>query len=357
MEADQQNYVDILEKELGANWSSIRKAKESTSDTIKGLKEIFSTVPKPEDFNNNDISLVVFGSLARKEYTSGSDIDWTFLVDGRANSEYLDIMLNFKNELSEKLKGPGRGDTFGGLAFSHDIIHNIGGNEDTNKNTTQRILLLLESLSISNHDLEDSAHERVIKGILNRYISEDRKAKGGEIKVPRFLLNDIVRYWRTIAVDFGHKRRQRQWEGAALRNIKLRMSRKLIYVSGLVACFACEINNSRISYKHNEDMIEYLYRLLLLSPLEILSVIFLSYDQLYLPAKVVMDNYDKFLELLDDKEKRERLEKLKPHEVETDEVYQNSRIICECFQKGLNDIFLSENKTNFFSLIKKYGVF
>ncbi len=34
------------------------------------------------------------------------------------------------------------------MAFSHDIIHQIGGQDDTNKNTTQRILLLLESCAI-----------------------------------------------------------------------------------------------------------------------------------------------------------------------------------------------------------------
>ncbi len=31
-----------------------------------------------------DIGLVAFGSLARLEWTSGSDVDWTLLVDGKA---------------------------------------------------------------------------------------------------------------------------------------------------------------------------------------------------------------------------------------------------------------------------------
>ncbi len=31
------------------------------------------------------------------------------------------------------------------MDLGHDIIHQIGGQYDTNKNTTQRILLLLES--------------------------------------------------------------------------------------------------------------------------------------------------------------------------------------------------------------------
>jgi len=32
--------------------------------------------------DSEDTSIVVSGSLARDEYTAGSDIDWTLLVDG-----------------------------------------------------------------------------------------------------------------------------------------------------------------------------------------------------------------------------------------------------------------------------------
>jgi hypothetical protein len=38
------------------------------------------------------------------------------------------------------------------MAFSHDIIHQIGGQNDTNKNTTQRILLLLESAAMGKNN-------------------------------------------------------------------------------------------------------------------------------------------------------------------------------------------------------------
>ena len=34
-----------------------------------------------------DTSIVVFGSLARSELTSGSDLDWVLLVDGFADPE------------------------------------------------------------------------------------------------------------------------------------------------------------------------------------------------------------------------------------------------------------------------------
>src|ERR1700687_4022096 len=40
---------------------------------------------------SDDRSVVVFGSLARDEFTAGSDVDWTVLVDGVANPQHLDL--------------------------------------------------------------------------------------------------------------------------------------------------------------------------------------------------------------------------------------------------------------------------
>jgi len=108
---------------------------------------------------------------------------------------------------------------------------------------TQRILLLLESLPIGTR----SAYDRVVRAVVDRYLEEEAQllVEGGkEFKVPRFLLNDIVRFWRTMAVDFASKQRDRGGEGWGLRNAKLRMSRKLIFASGLLVCFACNLDES-----------------------------------------------------------------------------------------------------------------
>jgi hypothetical protein len=128
------------------------------------------------------------------------------------------------------------------MAFSHNIIHQIGGQNDTNKNTTQRILLLLESAAIGKHN---QAYGRVIRGVIDRYLEEDNHLlteDASRYRVPRFLLNDIVRFWRTMAVDFASKQRDRAGDGWGLRNTKLKMSRKLIFASGLLVCFGCNLD-------------------------------------------------------------------------------------------------------------------
>jgi len=59
----------------------------------------------------------------------------------------------------------------------------------------------LESRPIGRRD----AYDRVIRVILERYFDRDSNLFSHDqanFRVPRFLLNDVVRYWRTIAVDF-----------------------------------------------------------------------------------------------------------------------------------------------------------
>jgi predicted nucleotidyltransferase len=124
-------------------------ASDAAARTRQDLDDVLSAATPR--YTSQDTSLVVFGSLARGEWTSGSDLDWTYLIDGQANSDHLIIAQEIQRVLNEhrgKFRPPGQTGTFGNMAFSHDIIHQIGGQHDTNRNTTQRILLLLESGAI-----------------------------------------------------------------------------------------------------------------------------------------------------------------------------------------------------------------
>jgi predicted nucleotidyltransferase len=206
-------------------------------------KRLITFTEAVKDVTASDTSIVVFGSLARFELTSGSDIDWTLLLDGPSDPRHHHVARKIASEVKDlSEKNVGREGTFGSLVSSHDLVNYIGGEGDTNSNTTRRNLLLLESRSIGNAE----AYNRVKRNLLQRYLSEDlglwRKTVTN--KIPHFLLNDIARYWRTMTVDYAYKDRARGGAGIPLRNIKLGLSRKLIFVSGLLACYTCHLNFS-----------------------------------------------------------------------------------------------------------------
>jgi predicted nucleotidyltransferase len=346
----------LLRKRLREKWPHLRKARKKAQAERDRLTAGLLKLK----YDHTDSSIVVFGSLARDEFTRGSDVDWTLLLDGQSDPKHMDLTRDIDNTLrSLKTRAPRPGGTFGRFAVSHDLLHRIGGEDDTNRNTTQRILLLLESAVLG----DDGAYERVIKNVLHRYVEED--ASGGmpdpSIKVPRFLLNDIARYWRTLTVDFAHKRRLRDREGWALRTAKLRMSRKLIYTAGLLSCYSCEIG-LKAEVGESQGMrtsrvVTHLAALVRKSPLDIVAGVILDYPSLYTPARALFGAYDEFLGILDAPKKRRHLEQLKPEDAYKDRLYEDVQRIGARFQGALEDIFFNHADTPLHDLTRRYGVF
>jgi len=178
-------------------------------------------------------------------------------------------------------------------------------------------------------------------------------------RVPRFLLNDIVRFWRTMAVDFAGKQRERGGDGWALRNIKLRMSRKLIFAAGLLMCFSCYTTLPVVTDgagKSTDILIQHLSPFIERPPLEILANALLQYS---IPAQTVsglLDSYDLFLECLNDMKRRDHLEKLSYEDSIGDTVFQQMRKIGQQFQSGLDRLFFQDNE-ELKRLIRQYGIF
>jgi predicted nucleotidyltransferase len=350
-----QSQIDILERTFQKKWPNIRSARENA---IRKREQITEALNSGTNYLSNDFSLVVFGSLARDEWTEKSDLDWGLLVDSQAHPEHFPVALEIAKLFKERSLGkePGRAGIFGNLIFSHELVHQIGGENDPNSNITRRLLLLLESRTIGSPD----AYNRVIRGILQRYFDQDMNlfsADKRHYRVPRFLLNDIVRFWRTLAVDFAGKQRERGGEGWALRNIKLRMSRKLIFVTGMLICFSCYSLPVLVKSGNPADvLIQYVSTFVQRSPLEILADALLAHS---IPGETVcalLNSYDLFLECLNDLERRNHLEKISYEDSMSDKVFQQMREIGEQFQQGIDQLFFRDND-GLKQLITKYGVF
>jgi predicted nucleotidyltransferase len=84
-----------LADRLGTRWTQLAAASDRTlkkkNELSRGLAGLDSA----------DTSIVAFGSLARNEFTRGSDIDWALLIDGQAASEHLAIANKVRDEIAK----------------------------------------------------------------------------------------------------------------------------------------------------------------------------------------------------------------------------------------------------------------
>lgn len=244
---------------------------------------------------------------------------------------------------------------FGKMTFSHDVIHQIGGADDSNVNTTQRMLLLLESRAVGRSE----AYERVTRGVLRRYLNNDpRKFRP---KVPRFLLNDLHRFWRTMCVDYATKNRDRAGQGWALHNVKLRMSRKLIFVAGMLTCYCCDKTllgyfDPRLAVSSTVDeAVEFLNQFVRRTPLEIVADGLRHLGRVE-TARSLLTAYDAFLARMNDPNIRKHLKELSPDGAEDDGVYRESCRIGADMQRSLQAFFFDDND-RLRELSQEYGVF
>ncbi|HEX2833199.1 MAG TPA: nucleotidyltransferase domain-containing protein [Thermoanaerobaculia bacterium] len=347
--------IITLERTLGANWSALRAARETTEEMIAELTAAVA------DLQDSNFAIVVTGSLGRGEATRGSDADWLLLVDGPSDPEHGLLVREINERIGSVVaKEVGRTGTFGGIVAGHELVHYIAGTRDSNENLTRRILLLAESRALTGAFVR----ERVIHNVLSRYVVYDRSVQsrsGFRQSIPHFLLNDVVRYWRTMGSDYASKMWERQREGWGIRNIKLRFSRKVLFIWGLIAAFAAELFPApELAESANEDeyyrMLASLIRTLTdVPPLELLARAVLDCHDREV-AELIFSSYDEFLGVLANAESREKLEKVAFEEALAEPAYAGLREASKRFREGVTRLFFDAHP-KLPSLIRQFGVF
>ena len=252
---------------------------------------------------HKDEVVLTCGSYARREASTESDIDF-FIVTSQPPQQSgqpfdlstLPWVESVKNAIDEIVPiEPTAGGPFSKVEPRDTMLVNIGGEHDSNQKITRRMLFLLEGEWLFNAD----GLKQLRRQILERYIGEGMT----DHQLALFLLNDIIRYYRTIAVDYEFKtvegEKPKPW---GIRNIKLIFSRKLLYASGLfsVAMTADQARERKIAIL--EDLFE--------MPVIDRMVSICGRAKL----EGVLASYDRFLERLEDQNVRERLNKLEKHE-------------------------------------------
>jgi Putative nucleotidyltransferase DUF294 len=190
------------------------------------------------------------GSYGRLEAWEQSDIDLFFLYDDAEEGERLPWMtfVRLSAHLIEvtgemgfpPFSGDGR---YLEVQYVAEMEKVLGSPDDDSLNSfTARMLLLLESQPLYRHDVYNALLERII-GFYYRDYPDHKQSF-----LPTFLMNDILRYWRTLTLNYEHHRMRLLTDtvstaqelaakkaDSALKNYKLKVSR-------LATCFSMIAN-------------------------------------------------------------------------------------------------------------------
>lgn len=241
--------------------------------------------------------ILIAGSLSRKEALPTSDIDGFVLAKSSYDKRTADDIFKKLEEIASSaevnLKIATKG-VFSTVTPVSELLKNYGGMKDTNQLLTRRMSVLIEGTGIGN--TYTSVVYNTKKKILERYLRDifvDPK------KGPIFLINEIIRYYRTIAVDYEYKKVEvgKPW---AVRLAKFRHSRKMLYIGALLPLVQSIKEKHRIEWLENQ-FINY-------TPLERIILLIERYGRK--EDWDILKYYDNFIGYLKDNEFRDGLDNI-----------------------------------------------
>ncbi|MFO1296935.1 MAG: hypothetical protein U1F25_10975 [Rubrivivax sp.] len=211
------------------------------------IDSIRSALAQKQACSQPELSIYAAGSLARLEAGRASDLDLFFIGD-RPEREAKQRSVSRLQEVSafadliavngqlglEPFTGDGQYLKVHELA---DIIDGTGSSADDSENLfTTRLLLLLESKPLTG----DALYARAIEEVLKMYFRDGRGRKDFR---PLFILNDILRYWRTLCLNYERDRSavgKPWWK----RNLNLKFPRKLTVFSTVLSIIATKMTDA-----------------------------------------------------------------------------------------------------------------
>src|SRR5690242_1656434 len=140
---------------------NIQKARSYSDELLQKLRGKIASLSLPAG-----CSVVAVGSLARREASEQSDIDYFVISDDTCGS---DVNERIGQAIASMgLRAPSVAGAFAKAVNSTEILEKIGGNNESNDDLTRRMLLLLESEWLHGEPEYDSLFSSVIE----RYIRD-----------------------------------------------------------------------------------------------------------------------------------------------------------------------------------------
>ncbi len=317
----------------GVAFPALEAARARTASRCDAARAALAGMPR-----DPDVAVVLLGSWGRGEVTQGSDDDVLVVTSGALRASLRPTVADLRPAFAQATGAQG---TFDEVVALSDLA-TIGLEADSNRVLTRRMLVLLESAPLLGADV----HAAVLAGLLAAYLGEERGERRDR-RPPRFLLNDVIRYWRTVAVDFEAKARAGDDGKWALRHAKLRTSRTMLFAGGLLPLLECH-------HVTADDAPALLLSELLRPPTDRIAAAFVRYDAVDAGVRT-LGAYDRFIAVLDDPERRATLEGLPRASARQDPVFTECRRLGREIQQGLTALLFEREPLR--RLIRQYGVF
>lgn len=215
---------------------------ERHASSTRRLEEVRSSIHQFDELADlPDLCIYVTGSYGRLEASPHSDLDLFFINKG--SEETHRIRATTKTLLDAHLIRAGRelglpdfsaDGKYLSVHYLSDMKTTLGSSDDDFENRfTARLLLLLESRPLYNDDVYHVVLQEIVGSYFRDY--QDNKTAFR----PLFLINDILRFWRTLCLNYEHRRKPSQDDRSQqnknhLLNLKLKFSRLLICHSAVV---------------------------------------------------------------------------------------------------------------------------
>ncbi len=237
------------------------RRKKSDERLAKFRAVLRSEIPPKErkEVLGDHTCIYAVGSGGRGELSKRSDLDVFLVTTGevkRINEVRLQTaMLRAMRKV--KFPDPSNDASFVRLHAAQTLIERLGEPADDAENTfTVRMLLLLESKAVAGNEVHSALLDRALEAYW-------KNAEGHETDyLPIILLNDIIRYWRILLLNYESKTASKERELARdsasskripqarlqadrwLRSYKLRFSRCLMCYSSVCYLLACAHRSS-----------------------------------------------------------------------------------------------------------------
>lgn len=175
------------------------------------------------------LTIFTVGSYGRLEASQHSDIDLFFMYsegspkDDRRTSELR--LFGRLIDLVEEMGFPkfSNDSQFLQSHLTEDVLKHLGSPTDDAENYfTTRMLLLLESRCLFGQADYDDVVDKMLESYYRDYPKHEENFR------PWFLFNDIMRYWKTLLLNYENKRMRRDEEDSLkprVKNFKLKFSR------------------------------------------------------------------------------------------------------------------------------------